>query len=142
MKQILLLVSILIGLSGFAFSQAAEIKKIEKEITVCPVKLLVGAADFRFSYRYIAKTDSKGDVAEVKQISKDNPPFIKDKEFVSCIENWKLNPSEEYFISINVGTIFTDRYKNHILISGKTETIKIILPPVGEELTIEENKKK
>ena len=60
MKQILFLVFIFFGFTTFALSQTKEVKKDEKEITVCPIKLLVGAADFRFSYRYIIKTDENG----------------------------------------------------------------------------------
>lgn len=82
MKQFIFSVFLLIGFSTFVFSQNTESERKEKEITVCPVKLLVGAADFRFSYRYIVKTDDKGLVKEVNQLNKDNPKFIKDEEFI------------------------------------------------------------
>lgn len=141
-KHIFLLVLLVIGFSSFAFSQNTENAKIEKEITVCPVKLIAKAAEFRFSYRYVVKTDEDGLVIKITQLGKDDvPKFIKDEDFVSCIESWKLNPSKDYFIAIYVGTIFTNRYKNYISISSKTETIKIIVPGIGETLTIEEKKK-
>lgn len=117
----------------------AEIKNDEKQITVCPIKLLVGAADFRFSYRYIAKIDEKGAVSKVEQLNKDNPKFVNDEEFIPCIKSWKLNSSENYFISINVGTIFTD--PNYILITSKKELIKINIRSIGMELIVEDKKK-
>ncbi len=139
MKQILFLVLLVISFSSHASSQTKEVKRNEKEITVCPIKLLVGAANFRFSYRYKVKTNNNGSVNEVKQIGKDNPRFIKDEDFVSCIEKWKLNSSEEYFVMIYVGT--SSSSKNYISISSKTETIKINLPNIGMELVVDDKKK-
>jgi hypothetical protein len=142
MKEIFFLVFILIGFSSSVLSQTNEVKKDEKEITVCPVKLLVGAADFRFSYRYIVKTDEKGAVNKIEQLGKDNTPkFVNDEDFIPYIKSWKLNPSEDYFISINIGTIFTDRDKNYILISSKKEAIKINIPSIGAELIVDDKKK-
>jgi hypothetical protein len=142
MKQILFLVLIFIGFSTFGFSQTDQTEKDEKEITVCPVKLLVGAADFRFSYRYLVKTDEDGAISKIEQLGKkDTPRFIKDEDFVTCIESWKLNPSEDYFISINVGTIFTAGNKNYISISSKKEVIRINMPSIETELIIDDKKK-
>ncbi|CAN5786130.1 hypothetical protein BH20ACI4_BH20ACI4_16090 [soil metagenome] len=143
MKRFMCLIFLLVGFSTFVFSQNTESERKEKEITICPVKLLVGAADFRFSYRYIVKTNDKGEINKIEQLGKnENPKFIKDEDFIPCMESWKLNPSEDYFISFNIGTIFTKRYKNYISISNKTDTIKIILPNIeGAELVIEDKKK-
>ncbi len=97
MKIILFLILLILGFSNFAFSQNKETEKVETVITVCPVKLLVKAANFRFGYRYIVKTDNKGAVTNVEQLGKDDfPEFIRDEEFIPCIESWKLKPSEYY----------------------------------------------
>ena len=128
----------MITFSTFVFSQKIENKADEKEIVICPVKLAFQPADFRYSYRYIIKTDEKGALVKITQLGKDNEPrFVKYEDFIPCMEKWKLIPSEDYFVSFNVGTIFTDRYKNYILISNKMETIKIILPDIGSELVVE-----
>lgn len=140
MKKALFLIFMVIGFSGFVFSQTTELAKDEKEITVCPVKLLVGLAEFRFSYRYIVKTDEKGAVNKIEQLGEKNTPkFIKDEEFVTCIKSWKLNPSEDYFITIYFGTISAD--KNYILITSKKETIKINIPEWATQLVIDDKKK-
>lgn len=140
MKRILFLVFLAAGFSSFVFSQTNETKKDESEITVCPVKLLVGAADFRFSYRFVVKTDENGAVSKIEQLGKkDMPKFVKDEEFIPCIKSWKLSPSEDYYIVINFGTIFAER--NFILISSKKETIKINIPEWGTELVVDDKKK-
>ena len=126
MRQCTLLLLILI-FSGLASAQTVEPVKGGTEITVCPVRLLAVTANFRFGYRYLIKTDSKGFVAEVKQISTNHPGFIKDEEFIPCIKGWKLKPSDDYFIGFYLGT---NSGKNHILISSKTESIKINIGPI------------
>lgn len=142
MKRFIFSIFLLFVSSIFVFSQTTESERKEKEITICPVKLLIGAADFRFSYRYLVKTNDKGKINKIEQLSKnENPRFIKDEDFIPCMESWKLDASEDYFVSFNIGTIFTARYKNYISISNKTETIKINIPSIGTELIVEEKKK-
>ena len=127
MKKVFPLILLLIGFSNFAFSQTDEAEKIETEITVCPVKLLNGVANFRFSNNYIVKTGDKGEVTKVQQLVKEGlPKFIKDEDFISCIESWKLKPSEEYSVMFSLGTNYS-RGENYILISSKTEKIKVNL---------------
>ncbi len=127
MKMFLSLILLIVGFSSFVFPQSNQSEKSETEITICPVKLLMGAANFRFSYHYIVKTGEKGEVTKVQQLVKDGlPKFIKDEDFIPCIENWKLKPSEEYSIMFSLGTNYLIG-ENYISISSKTEKIKINL---------------
>lgn len=140
MKTILSLILSIFVFSNFAFSQTDKAEKVETEITVCPVKLLAVAANFRFAYRYIVKTDDKGSVIKVEQLGKDDfPKFIKDEDFIPCIENWKLKPSEDYFVYFSLGTSSFGT-KNHISISNKTERIILNLGTIGPELVVEDKK--
>ncbi|HXG86457.1 MAG TPA: hypothetical protein VNI84_20730 [Pyrinomonadaceae bacterium] len=140
--RIFLLPSFILVFLCPAFSQTTEAKKDEKEVTICHVKLLAVAANFRFAYRYSVRTDDKGSVTKVEQLGKDDfPKFVKDEEFIPCIESWKLNPSENYYVVFFLGT---SSYlgKNYISISSKTEAIKINLPNIEMKLVVEEKKKK
>ncbi len=140
MKILFTLILLIIGFSNFAFSQDKEQEKAVTDITVCPVKLLAVAANFRFSYHYIVKTGEKGEVTKIQQLVKEGlPKFIKDEDFIPCIENWKLKPSEDYFVYFCLGTSSFGT-KNHISISNKTERIIINLGTIGPELIVEDKK--
>lgn len=139
--RLIFLLFVVLIFSNEVLSQETEVKKDEKEITVCPIKLLVRGAEFRFSYRYIIKTNEKSEVIKIQQLNEgQNPRFIKEEDFIPCIKSWKLSPSEDYFVSISYGTIYADR--NHILISSKKESIKINIASVETELVTADKKKK
>ena len=127
-------------LSGMALSQVVNANRVEKEITMCPVKLLAQAANFRFSYRYAIKTDKSGAVTKIEQIGKENPKFIQDEEFIPCIKTWKLNPSEDYFVMFYLGTN-TSIGKNYISIGNEKEMIKVNMGTIGPQLILDQNKR-
>lgn len=93
-KCVLLLSCFVLCFVSFGFSQAPKATRIEREITVCPIKSMVGAADFAFSFRFAVNTDKGGAVNEVSKLGKDKLPFVNDDEFISCIKGWKLGPNQ------------------------------------------------
>ena len=92
MKRFLFLIIFLIAVSTLVSSQNIENKKDEKEIVVCPVKLAFQPADFRYSYRYIFKTDKKGSSIKITQLGDGREPrFVTYEDFIPCMEKWKLS---------------------------------------------------
>ena len=111
-------------------------------VSLCPVRLLQGAADFNGAFYYIAKTNKDGVVTDVKEsnttiLSK----FVDTREFIPCIKNWRLSPSAEHVITFGVGTIFFDRKPNYISIASKTQKLKIIVPDEIFEWSSTKNRK-
>lgn len=131
MRYIMLLVCVaLFGVSGAAQS---EDKKSELEITVCPIKLTSRSAEFRANSRFAVKTDESGSAKEIENLSKDQPQFADEDGMASCIKSWKLSPSEDYLISFYYGS--EAGRKNYMVVSGKTEEVRIIVPNIFEKQT-------
>ena len=131
MRYIIILVCV--ALFGFSAAAQSEEKKFELEITVCPVKLTSRAAEFRANSRFAVKTDESGSASEIENLSKDQPQFADEDSMASCIRSWKLNPSEDYLISFYYGS--EAGRKNYMVVSGRTEEIRIIVPNIFEKQT-------
>jgi len=128
MKNIPYSILLLIGFSSFAFSQTADTKSEEIEISVCSPEITQAGrqSSFHFNYFYRVITDETGLIKEAKEISdyKRFRSLMNDENVISCIREWKLKPSEKYFIVISVGTTSA---KDSLMISSKTDKIKILL---------------
>ena len=99
------------------------------QISICPVKLISGQADFNGVFTYAVKTDENGVPTDVTRIDKSVlDRFVDSTKFAPCIKEWKLGPTEDYSINFGVGTIMFDRKPNYILVSNKTKAVKILLP--------------
>jgi len=128
MRKILFLILLLTGFSSFAFSQISEAKSEELKISVCSPKITQEGrqSSFQVSYHYRVLTDKDGLVKEVKEIT-DNKRFrwlMNDEDVIPCIKEWKLKPSEKYFVTIFVGTTSEQDF---LSVSSKTVNIKILL---------------
>lgn len=127
MKKVLLLVLLLVGFSGFAFSQTTEAESEQIEIGICRplIKESGRQSSFHFNYVYMAIVDETGLVKKVKEVL-DHKKFrslMNDEDVIPCIGKWKLKPSKTYIITISVGTS-GDQY---LFISNKKDKIKINL---------------
>jgi hypothetical protein len=126
-RQILFFVFLIIGFSGFAFSQSNESESEQIEISVCRPSMTEAGrqSSFRFSYVYLVVTDEKGLVKEVRE-ALDHKKFrhlMNDENVIPCIKKWKLKSSRTYIVTISVGTS-GDQF---LSISGKKDKIKINL---------------
>ena len=131
-----ILVLLIFTFVTFALSQDVKNENsCINEITLCPIKLKVSAANFYTSYRFVVTTDKNGKVDKVKQSDKKSAlPFFNFDEFAPCIKNWKLEPKESYGVFFFLGTRDFAGQKNFIQISNKKETIKIYLGSFTEDL--------
>lgn len=127
MKQFLLLVLVFIGFSSYTFSQTAEVKKEQVEISICRPEITESGrqAGFHFGYVYRVVTDEKGLIKELKELvdSKKYRGYMNDENVIPCIKKWKLKPSEKYIVTIDVGTTGDE----FLVISNKKDKIKINL---------------
>lgn len=124
-KFLLFTIVIFVNASSNVFTQDSTIKEKEWEISACPVKLLVGAAEFKALFNFTVRTDQGGLVSETKRIGKSPlDKFVDIQEFSKCIQTWRLDANERYFVHLAVATMFAEK-SNYILISGNGVSIKI-----------------
>jgi hypothetical protein len=126
MKKILFTIIFSLILSTAIFSQSNNSKKPVREITICNIELTAEGktANFHFNYVYFLKTNSIGETKIINKLHSDNPRFVEDEAFLTCIGNWKLKPSRDYSLVISFGT---NSAENLILLSNDEEKLKVNL---------------
>lgn len=108
-----------------AVSDSPDMETSALEVTVCPIELteLGRRARFNFNWIYVAETDAKGQVVEVRRLdTRSRPPFVKESEFEPCIRSWHLNPKSEFIVVLAGGTTLAP---NSITVSG--ESLRLVL---------------
>lgn len=121
MGKIKFLFFIILFFSSFAFSQTAEKETEGIEISVCQPDLTEAGrqSSFHFNYIYRVVSNENGLIEKVTELldHKKYRGYMNDENVISCMEKWKLKPSEKYIVTISVGT----SGDNYLFISSKTD---------------------
>jgi hypothetical protein len=122
-------IGVLLLCAGSSIAQTEQSTSPAWDVSICPVKLLVGTQDFVGQIRFTVKTDGQGKVISVSELGR-SPLYnwVDTQKFPPCIKGWRLSSLEDHIVTIGVATIFTDRKNNFISISNKTQKLKINLP--------------
>lgn len=127
MIKIKFAVFLVLTFTTFAFSQSSE-KRKQFEIDICRPEITEAGrqSSFHFNYIYRVTTDTKGSVKTVNELldHRKYKSLMNDEKVIPCIKEWKLKPSENYIVTISVGTTGGENFLN---ISSKTVKMKIIL---------------